>query len=171
MPIYAIGDREPSISPGAYVHPDAVIIGDVIIGDKASVWPGSVLRGDHGSIRVGAQTSIQDGSVIHCTAELPTLIGARCVIGHMVHIEGATVEDDCLVGSGATLLHNVIVRSGGMVGAGAVVSPRTEVPSGALALGVPATIKPGRADPTLIEQAVRMYVHNVEWYRELRRLD
>lgn len=171
MPIYAIGDKHPSISAGAFIHPDSVIIGDVSIGARSSVWPGAVLRGDHGFIRIGEATSVQDGSVIHCTADLPTVVGDRCTVGHMVHIEGALIEDDCLIGSGSTVLQHVVIRAGAMVAAGAVVAPRTEVPSGALALGVPAAIRPGRADPAAIRHAMETYVHNVEWYQEMRRID
>ena len=111
MPVYAIGDRTPSIDPAAFVHPDAVIIGDVTIGPESTVWPTAVLRGDHGSVRVGARTSIQDGTVVHCTAELPTVIGDDCVVGHNAHLEGAVVEDRCLIGSGSVVLHRVVVRS------------------------------------------------------------
>ena len=82
MPLYALDDLVPQISPSAYVHPDAVVIGDVRIGDEASVWPGAVLRGDHGWISVGARTSIQDGTVVHTTAEWPTTVAAYCVVGH-----------------------------------------------------------------------------------------
>ena len=82
MPLYALDDLAPQISPSAHVHPDAVVIGDVRIGDEASVWPGAVLRGDHGWISVGARTSIQDGTVVHTTAEWPTIVGADCVVGH-----------------------------------------------------------------------------------------
>ena len=77
MPIYALGELVPEIAPSAFVHPDAVIIGRVTIGPESTVWPAAVLRGDHGAIVVGAQTSIQDGAVVHCTAELDTRIGDR----------------------------------------------------------------------------------------------
>jgi carbonic anhydrase/acetyltransferase-like protein (isoleucine patch superfamily) len=110
--IYALGDRVPRIDPTAFVHPDAVIIGDVEIGAEASVWPGAVLRGDDGAIRIGARTSIQDGSVLHCTPSLPTVVGAECVVGHIVHLEGCTIEDGALVGNGAVVLHRAVVRSG-----------------------------------------------------------
>ncbi|MGB7979246.1 MAG: gamma carbonic anhydrase family protein, partial [Candidatus Nanopelagicales bacterium] len=140
MALYAIGNRTPTIDPTAFVHPDAVLIGDVTVGAESSVWPTAVLRGDSGRVIVGARTSVQDGSVIHCTSERDTVIGDRCVIGHRVHLEACTVEDDSLVGSGAVVLHRAIVRSGGFVAAGALVAPGTEVPSGALARGVPATI-------------------------------
>lgn len=162
----------PSIAQSAFVHPDAVIIGDVTIGEESTVWPTAVLRGDHGSIRVGDQTSIQDGTIVHCTSTLDTLIGSRVVVGHNVHLEGCTIEDDCLLGSGSVLLHRVIVRRWALVGAGAVVSNGTEVPSHAMALGVPAVIKPDRVKPGDFDASVATYVHNAHWYNaDLRRLD
>ena len=118
------------------------MIGDVTIGAEASIWPGAVLRGDYGTITVGDRTSIQDGAVIHATSELSTTIGADCVVGHLAHMEGCVIEDGSLIGSGSIVLHNAVVRSGALVGAGAVVSGGTEVPSGAMALGVPAKIRP-----------------------------
>ncbi len=172
MPLYAIGEHEPQIDPTAFVHPDAVIIGQVSVGPEATVWPGAVLRGDHGSIRIGAQTSIQDGTVVHCTATLDTVVGDRCVIGHRVHLEGCTIEDDCLVGSGAVVLHRAVIRSGALVGAQALVTNDTEVPSAAMALGVPARILPDRVAPGAHADAVATYVGNAHWYNaELRRLD
>jgi carbonic anhydrase/acetyltransferase-like protein (isoleucine patch superfamily) len=173
VPIYALGDREPQIDPTAYVHPDAVVIGDVRIGAEASVWPGAVLRGDGAPITVGARTSIQDGTVVHCTPMHPTTIGADCVVGHLAHLEGCTIEDGSLVGSGSVVLHDAVVRSGALVGAGAVVSGRTEVPSGAKALGIPARIKPDSVDAEAeITLAAQSYVERGQWYRkEMRRLD
>ena len=172
MPLYALGDRTPNIDPEAFIHPDAVIIGNVTVGPESSVWPTAVLRGDHGEIHVGAQTSVQDGSIVHCTADLHTVIGDRCTIGHNVHLEGCTIEDDCLIGSGAVVLHKALVRSGALVGAQALVANGTEVPSGSMALGVPARIKPDCVDMELLEMAAAVYVHNSHWYNaELRRLD
>jgi carbonic anhydrase/acetyltransferase-like protein (isoleucine patch superfamily) len=172
LAVYALGDAVPEISAGAYVHPDAVVIGRVTIGVDATVWPGAVLRGDYGSISVGAATSIQDGCVIHATEELSTHIGSRCVVGHLAHLEGCVVEDDCLIGSGSVLLHRVVVGSGALVAAGAVVSPGTQVPSGALALGVPARIREDRVAPGAFGDSVGRYVANGHRYAaELRRLD
>ena len=171
MALYAIGERTPTIHPTAFVHPDAVIIGDVIVGAEASIWPGAVLRGDTGRVVVGAQTSIQDGSVLHCTDTLDTIIGARCVIGHRAHLEGCTIEDDSLVGSGSVVLHQAVVRTGGMVAAQALVSPGTEVPSGAVAMGVPARIKPDAVPEGMIASSVETYVKNAHWYNaQMRRI-
>lgn len=172
MPVYALGDRTPQIDPAAFVHPDAVVIGDVRIGPESTVWPTAVLRGDHGTIVVGAQTSIQDGTVVHCTESLPTVVGDRCVVGHNAHLEGCTVEDDCLIGSGSVVLHRVVVRRGALVGASALVPNDTEVPARAMALGVPCRIREDAVDEDAFRYAVERYVHNGHWYRaELRRLD
>ena len=172
MAVYALGERMPTIHPDAFVHPDAVVIGAVTLGSEATVWPGAVLRGDYGSISVGARTSIQDGAVIHATSDFATVIGAGCVIGHLAHLEGCIVEDGCLVGSGSIVLHRATVHSGALVGAGAVVSGGTEVPSHAMALGVPAKVRENAVHPDAFADSVALYVANGHRYRaELRRLD
>ncbi len=172
MAIYALGDVEPSIDPSAFVHPDAVVIGRVSIGPNSSVWPGAVLRGDYGEIRVGARTSIQDGTVVHATAECPTLIGDDCVVGHLAHLEGCVIANGALVGSNSVVLHEVHVGEGATVAAGAVVRNRTTVPPGALALGVPAVVREGLSNPADITEGAALYVTNTARYRaELRRLD
>src|SRR5215471_21142235 len=121
VPCYALGDLEPKIDPEAFVHPEATIIGNVEIGARATIWPQAVLRGDQSRIVVGARTSVQDGAVLHCTRELETIVGADCTIGHLAHLEGCTVEDGALIGTGSVVLHRAIVRSGALVGAAALV--------------------------------------------------
>ncbi len=171
MTIYALGERVPTIHPDAFVHPDAVVIGDVRVGADSSVWPGAVLRGDYGTIIVGERTSIQDGTVIHAVAEFPTVVGDDCVIGHLVHLEGCVIHDRALVGSGSVVLHHAHVHTGATVAAGAVVRNRTDVPEGALAVGVPATIKLGASDQDAIAEGATLYVANARRYRrELRAL-
>jgi carbonic anhydrase/acetyltransferase-like protein (isoleucine patch superfamily) len=167
--LYALGEKTPTIDPTAFVHPDCTIIGDVTIGPESSVWPQAVLRGDASRIVIGARTSIQDGAVIHCTHDAETRIGDDCVIGHLVHMEGCVIEDCCLVGSGSIVLHRAIVRSGALVGAAAVVTNNTEVPSRAMALGVPAVIKPDRSDPELVKLQAAGYVMNTKLYRDKLR--
>lgn len=172
MPIYALADSTPTIHPDAYVHPDAVVIGNVTIGANSSIWPTAVLRGDYGAITIGERTSIQDGTVIHATADLPTRIGSRCVVGHNAHLEGCTIEDDCLIGSGSVVLQRVVVRSGALVGAGAVAPNDLEVPARGMALGVPAKIKPDSVAPEAFLLAVEVYVENGARYaKDLRRVD
>jgi carbonic anhydrase/acetyltransferase-like protein (isoleucine patch superfamily) len=172
VPIYALGDQVPSIHPDAYVHPDAVVIGSVTIGADSSVWPGAVLRGDDGEVIIGQRTSVQDNSVLHTTEEHPTVVGSDCVIGHMVHLEGCTIEPWCLIGVGSVVLHRVVVNSWAIVAANAVVLNDTIVPSGALAVGTPAVVKEGRARREDIERGVASYVERAARFRaELRRLD
>ena len=171
MPVYAFGEAVPDIDPTAYVHPDAVIIGHVRIGPESSVWPCAVLRGDDGRIEVGARTSIQDGSVLHCTPDLATVVGDDCVVGHIVHLEGCTVEDGSLVGNGSVVLHRAVIGRGALVGSNAVVPADVVVPPGALALGVPARIREGGADGELIRYAAASYVDRARRFRtELRRI-
>jgi carbonic anhydrase/acetyltransferase-like protein (isoleucine patch superfamily) len=105
MAVYALGHQVPDIHPDAYISPQAVIIGSVAIGAESSVWPGAVLRGDDGEIRIGARTSIQDGAILHTTPLQATVVGDECVMGHLAHLEGCTVHDGALVGSGSVVLH------------------------------------------------------------------
>ncbi len=172
MAMYALGERTPNVHPDAFVHPDAVVIGHVQVDAEATIWPGAVLRGDYGHITVGARTSIQDGSIVHATADLDTRIGSDCVVGHLAHLEGCIVEDRCLVGSGSIVLHRAVVRSGALVGAGAVVPNDMEVPAHAMALGVPAKIRLDAVPSDAFEEAVRIYVANGHRYRaDLRLLE
>ncbi len=172
MPLYALGDAEPDIHPDAYVHPDAVVIGNVTIGAESSVWPTAVLRGDDGRIEIGARTSIQDGSIIHTTVVRPTIIGDEVTVGHNVHIESATIGDRALISSGSVVLNGVTVGAGAIVAAGAVVSPNTAIPARTMALGVPARVRPGfEVAADAYSYAVNSYVERGKRFRaELRRL-
>lgn len=173
MAIYALGDKEPSIHPEAYVHPDATVIGDVRIAAFASVWPQTVLRGDHGYIELGERSNVQDGCVFHCTREEPTILGPNSAVGHAVHVEGARIGTGCLIASGSVVLNGTVVEDGGMVGAGAVLSYRSHVPAGHIALGVPAKTRPNTSfGPDAIQRVVDSYVRRAKIFREqLRRLD
>jgi carbonic anhydrase/acetyltransferase-like protein (isoleucine patch superfamily) len=169
--IYALDDDEPEIDALAYVAPDAVVIGRVKIGPEASVWPGVVLRGDHGFITVGARTSVQDGTIVHCTAQWPTIIGDDCVVGHNAHLEGCVVEDGCLIGSGSLALNRAVIGRGSIVAAGAVVAEGFQVPPGSLVAGVPATIKRSNVDQTRIKAAVQSYLATARHHKAgLRRI-
>ncbi len=162
----------PPIHPEAFIHPEAVLIGDVTVGAESTVWPGAVLRGDYGSIVIGDRSSVQDGTVIHAGPGFPTVVGDGCVIGHLAHLEGCTMEDDSLVGSGSVVLHWAVVGTGATVGANAVVPNRMEVPPGALAIGVPAQIRPDKSDLEMIRLSADEYVANGHRYREsLERID
>lgn len=172
MPVYSLRGAKPTIHRDAFVHPDAVVIGNVTIGAESSVWPTTVLRGDEGYISIGERTSIQDGSIIHTVEDSPTIIGDDCVIGHLVHMEGCTVESGVLIGSGSIVLPRCVIRSGAIVGAGALVTGGTEVPSGSLALGVPAKIRAAGADPSSISVPVESYRRRARRFAsELERVD
>ncbi|SRR5690606_34320672 len=166
MPVYALGDKRPRIHPTAWIHPDAVLIGDVWVDEYASIWPCAVIRADNSPVRIGARTSIQDGTVIHTQPVNMTRVGADCVIGHLVHLEGCTIEDRVLVGSNAVVLERVICRSGSLVGAGAMVAAGTEVPPRALAVGVPARIKPDAVNPEMILKTAGYYLEHLAEHRD-----
>jgi carbonic anhydrase/acetyltransferase-like protein (isoleucine patch superfamily) len=172
MAIYRLGDLVPEIHPDAYIHPQAAVIGAVSIGADSSIWPCAVLRGDRGTITIGERTSIQDGTVVHCGPGFPTVIGDGCVVGHLAHLEGCTLEHGCLVGSGSIVLHHAVIGTGATVGANAVIPNRMEVPPGSLAVGVPAVVREGKSHPVIIEFSAADYVENArEFKRSLERID
>ncbi|MEC9395848.1 MAG: gamma carbonic anhydrase family protein [Actinomycetota bacterium] len=172
MAVYALGDRVPDVDPSAYVHPLAVVIGSVVLGPEASVWPNAVLRADDNEIRIGARTSVQDNAVLHCTSHLPTLVGEDVTLGHLCHLEGCTIEDRALVGVGAVVLHEAVVGRGSIVGANAVVRNGQVVPPLSMALGVPATIREGVVPEDANMFNANTYVQRGREFRDaLRRLD
>ena len=133
--------RTPNVHPAAFVHPLAAVIGDVVLGERASVWPFAVLRGDGDRIVVGDGSNVQDGAVVHVDRGVPATIGARVTVGHRAIVHGATVEDDCLVGMAAVLLNRVVLGRGSIVAAGAVVPEGTVVPPNSLVMGVPGRVR------------------------------
>lgn len=130
----------PSVDPSAFIAPTAVVMGDVTLGARASVWYASVLRGDMAPITIGADTNIQDGTIIHVDEGVPCTIGERVGVGHRVILHGCTVEDDSLIGMGSILLNHVRIGRGSVVAAGAVVPEGVDVPPGSLVMGVPGRI-------------------------------
>jgi carbonic anhydrase/acetyltransferase-like protein (isoleucine patch superfamily) len=148
------------IDPTAFIAQGAIVLGDVVIGSGSSVWYNSVLRGDTDRITIGANTNIQDLSMIHADLGVPCVVGNRVTIGHRVILHGCVVEDDCLIGMGAVLLNGVRIGSGSVIGAGALVLENTEVPPGSLVLGFPAkVVRPvDESMRSRIEHAWRHYV-------------
>ena len=123
-----------------FIHEHAIVIGDVILGHLASVWPTAVIRGDTDRISIGAESNIQDGAVLHADPGAPCRIGARVTVGHRAIVHGATIEDDCLIGMGAIVLNRAVIGSGSLIGAGSVVPEGMVVPPGSVVLGVPAKV-------------------------------
>jgi carbonic anhydrase/acetyltransferase-like protein (isoleucine patch superfamily) len=144
----------------AYIHPHATVVGDVVLGERTSVWPAAVIRGDTERITVGDESNVQDGAVLHADAGYPCAIGKRVTIGHRAIVHGATVEDECLVGMGAIVLNGAVIGRGSLIGAGAVVVEDMRVPPGSVVLGVPAKVVKPIDDATLarISSGVDTYV-------------
>lgn len=145
-----------------FVHSLAAVLGDVTLGDRASVWPFAVLRGDSDRIVVGPESNVQDGAVLHADPGAPCTLGARVTVGHRAIVHGATIEDDCLIGMGSIVLNHAVIGRGSLVGAGAVVPEGMKVPPGSIVLGIPArVVKP-------VDDATRARIsHGAQAYVEL----
>lgn len=161
-------NHRPQLHPEAWVHASAVVIGEVEIGPESSVWPTATLRGDDGPIRIGACTSIQDGTVIHNTEGLSTTtVGDRVTVGHRVILHGCTVGDDCIIGMGAIILDNAVVEPGSIVGAGTVVPMGKRVEAGTVVIGNPMRVLRACTpkDTEFIAYSWREYQKRVAQYR------
>ena len=132
--------RTPDIARANWVAPNATVVGDVTLGAQSSVFYGAVLRGDIARIIVGEGTNLQDNVIVHLADDLDAVIGAWCTIGHAAIVHACTIEDECLIGMGATVLDGARIGARSIVGAGAVVTPRTIVPPGSMVLGAPAKV-------------------------------
>ena len=168
MAIRSFQQHTPKVGPRAFVDRSAVVLGDVEIGEDSSVWPLTVIRGDMHRIRIGARTSVQDGSVLHSDPGYPLTLGADVTIGHMVMLHGCTIGDGTLVGIGAVVLNGAKIGRNCLVGAGALVTEGKEFPDNSMIVGAPA-----KAIKELTpEQAARMrhaaehYVENSARYRK-----
>ena len=171
MAIYALGEAVPRVDPTAYVHTEAVVIGDVELGPESSVWPYAVLRGDDGWIRIGARSNVQDAAVIHCAPGLPTVVGENCTVGHLAHLEGCTVKDGSLIGVGAVVIHRAVIGPHSLVGANAMVTAGLVVPPGAMALGTPARIREDvLAEGHNQENADIYAARGLRYHAEMRRI-
>ncbi len=167
--IRSFRSRWPQIAPSAYIDPASTVIGDVTIGEQASVWPGVVIRGDVHWIRIGARTNIQDGTIVHVMGDqYPTLIGDGVTVGHGAILHGCTIESRVLVGMGSILLNGVQVGAGSIIAAGTLVPERTVIPPGSLFMGA-LRVKHRRAlsleDIEGIDAYATRYVALAETYR------
>jgi carbonic anhydrase/acetyltransferase-like protein (isoleucine patch superfamily) len=163
--IHIYRGRLPRIAPSAYVADSADVIGDVEIGENASIWFGAVVRGDIEPISIGPNSNIQDGSVVHTMIGSPVVVGDWVTVGHRAVLHGCIVENQCLIGMGAILLNDVRVGEGSIIAAGAVVSEKTVIPPRSLYLGVPARFRRELTESD--QQFIRMHaVHYLE-YKEV----
>ncbi len=157
----------PTVDPTAYLAPGVIVMGNVTIGARSSVWYRTIIRGDTERIAIGEDTNIQDLSMVHADEGIPCLIGDRVTVGHRVILHGCVIENDCMIGMGSILLNRVRVGSGSIIGAGAVLSEGTIIPAGSLVFGMPGKVaRPvDEAMSGRIEHAWRHYVEQAERHR------
>jgi len=153
----------PSISEGCFVHPSALIIGNVELSEDCSVWPFAVLRGDEEPIRISERTNIQDGVIIHSDEGFPVMIGRDVSVGHGAIVHGCTIGDRCIIGIRSTVLNGAVIGEGSIIGAGAVVTPGMIIPPNSMVVGIPGKVK--REDTTIADTAL----NNARIYMELAR--
>jgi carbonic anhydrase/acetyltransferase-like protein (isoleucine patch superfamily) len=130
----------PQIAATAFIHPRASVCGEVIVGEHASIWGGAILRGDRALISIGAESNIQDLTMVHADPGIPTQVGARVTVGHRAILHGCTIDDDVLIGMGAILLNRCHIGRGSIVGAGALIPEGVTIPPRSLVLGVPGRV-------------------------------
>jgi carbonic anhydrase/acetyltransferase-like protein (isoleucine patch superfamily) len=171
MPEYELDGKRPRVHPDAYVAPTATLIGDVVVGPHASIWFGAVLRGDESSIEIGAGSNVQDNSTLHCSHDLPTVVGDNVTIGHAACLEGCVVEDGAVVGTGSIMLQRSRLGAEAMLAAGSVLQEGSEVPAGHLAAGVPAVVKKELSGSSAgwVGRAAEHYQANGRHYRRALR--
>lgn len=155
----------PQIAGSAYIDAQAVVIGDVVIGEDSSVWPGAVIRGDVHYIRIGARSNVQDGSVLHVMRDTnPLVLGDDVTVGHSVTLHGCTVESRCLIGMGSIILNGAVIGTGSIVAAGTLIPERTVIPPGSLVMGSPGKVK--RALTADDQASIDRYAQNYSGYKE-----
>ena len=173
MAIYRLGSKVPQVPASAYVAPEAVVIGEVILGEGANIWPGAVIRGDNVLIRVGRNTNVQEGAVLHSDPGLPLVVGDDVSIGHQAMLHGCTVGDGSLVGIQAVVMNNAVVGRECLVGAGALVPEGKAFADRALVLGSPARMLRALSDEEVagLRFNAADYVRRAELYRrEMARI-
>jgi len=167
MPFYSIGDRKPSLDTNAWVAPNATVIGDVQLGDNASIWWNVVARGDNDTIRIGANSNIQDGSVLHADEGVPLTIGAGVTVGHLAMIHGCTIGDESLIGIKSVILNKAVIGRHCIIGANSLIPEGKVIPDRSLVMGSPGKVVRQLTDEEVarLRHAAQGYVENVRRYR------
>jgi carbonic anhydrase/acetyltransferase-like protein (isoleucine patch superfamily) len=167
MAIYSLGDRQPVLGPEVWVAPNATVIGDVRLGDNASIWWNAVVRGDNDTITIGAGSNIQDGSVLHVDAGVPLSIGANVTVGHQVMLHGCTIGDESLIGIKSVILNRAVIGRHCIIGANSLIPEGKEIPERSLVMGSPGKVVRQLSDDEVARLllAAQGYVENARRYR------
>ncbi len=166
MPIYQIDQKTPQIAASAWVAPNATVIGDARLGDNVSIWWNAVLRGDNDPIHIGANSNIQDGSVLHTDEGVPMHIGANVTVGHMVMLHGCTVGDNSLIGIGSVILNRAVIGKHSIVGANTLIPEGKVFPDGVLIVGSPGKVvrELSEEEKVRLQKSADHYVDNARRY-------
>ncbi|MBR3243183.1 MAG: gamma carbonic anhydrase family protein [Parasporobacterium sp.] len=167
--ILSFNGKTPDLGSAAFVAENATLVGDIQVGEGASIWYGAVLRGDNDPIRIGKNTNIQDNTVVHVDEGYPVLIGDDVTIGHSCIIHGCEIGDRCLIGMGAIIMNGAKIGKNSIVGAGALVTENKEFPEGSLIVGSPAKVKSEVTEDSLnlIDYSSSHYVREAAVYSNL----
>lgn len=168
MPAYALGPKRPRINPKAVLAPNTTIIGDVTIGPRTSIWPGAVIRGDYGYIRIGSDCSVQDNVVVHCSAENPAIIGNGVTIAHNAVVHACRIGDECLIGVGSIIFDGARIGKHTILGVGSTVLGGESIPARSVAVGSPAKVlrRATTKDVQMIRESFKAYVNMGRKYVE-----
>jgi carbonic anhydrase/acetyltransferase-like protein (isoleucine patch superfamily) len=168
MPCYRLGDKAPAFGSDTWIADNATLIGDVRLGDNASVWWGAVLRGDNDPITIGANSNIQDGSVLHTDAGVPLTIGAHVTVGHLVMLHGCTIGDGSLIGIKSVILNKAVIGKNCIIGANSLIPEGKVIPDGSLVIGSPGKVVRQLSDEEIarLHASAEHYVHNAQRYRK-----
>ncbi len=166
MPIYQIDQKTPQIAASAWIAPNATVIGDARLGDNVSIWWNAVLRGDNDPIHIGANSNIQDGSVLHTDEGVPMHIGANVTVGHMVMLHGCTVGDNSLIGIGSIILNRAVIGKHSIVGANTLIPEGKVFPNGVLIVGSPGKVvrELSEEEKARLQKSADHYVENTRRY-------
>ena len=167
MAIYNLGDRKPVLGREAWVAPNSTVIGDVILGDEASIWWNAVVRGDNDTISIGAGTNIQDGSVLHADEGVPLTLGDRVTVGHLVMLHGCTIGEESLIGIKSVLLNHAVIGRHCIIGANSLIPEGKVIPERSLVMGSPGKVVRQLSDDEVARLllAAQGYVENARRYR------
>lgn len=167
MPLFRLGDKAPQLGSDAWVAPNATVIGDVRLGANASIWWNATLRGDNDPIEIGANSNIQDGSVLHTDEGVPMRIGANVTVGHLVMLHGCTIGDGSLIGIGSVILNRAVIGKNSIVGANTLIPEGKVFPERSLIVGSPGKVVRELSDEEVgkLQKSAGHYVANAARYR------